>query len=305
MKTVVLYSGGLDSFLTHMNLKFRKIDHSLLYFDLGGKYSKCERDLFNSEGFHKWVDEPVQISSNLMMGNLEDETAYIPNRNILAAIMAHSITDADVIYLGGTLSDRVNDNNPVLFAEIGKMLSNVHQKNIKIGSRFFKWHKPDIVKSFVLTNGFKNYETIDDAKTALVEATFSCYYPDSEDAKYYVTFFKGGYNWDKIEAYHQIEVKDNVCLECPACFRKNMSLFAGGIFVPMWNTDTAKETITHYYEEAKKHIHDHRDPMHSRYVWTLRYCKAVSHQLAMKLKVESEEIDNGETQENGCDCCCD
>lgn len=278
MRNVVLYSGGVDSFLVHQHLKSKKIDHSLIYFDLGGKYSKCERDLFNSDGFQTWVHEPVQVCSNLMMGNLEDETAYIPNRNVLAAIMAHSVADADMIYIGGTLSDRVNDNNPLIFEKVSNLLSILHNKRITVMSPFFDIHKPGLVKKFVDSNGFSNFENSDQAKYSLVESTFSCYYPDKEDEFYHIKFLNKG------ETSKIVEVKDNACLECPACFRKNMSLFAGGIFISMWNTEKAIETVKHYFDEAMLHIHEKSDPMFDRYYWTIKYCNAVAHHLGISLK---------------------
>lgn len=259
MNDVILYSGGVDSFLVHHALNRDNIQHSLLYFDLGGKYSENEVSLFQSNEFKHYIGQEVKISKCLNMGVLEHDDAYIPNRNIVATIMAHSVCGYDNIWIGGTLSDRVNDNNSEVFLRISDLLSHVHGKKITITSPFWNDHKCQLVKDFVDTNGWTQYESRITAQQALINSTFSCYYPNEtkivtaciDDTKYH--------------AYYTKE-----CLNCPACFRKVMSLFSGGIFIPM--KFEALPLISKYTKEAVDYINSDNDGiMKPRMEATIQY----------------------------------
>lgn len=260
MNDVVLYSGGLDSFLVHHYLKKNDIDHRLLYFDLGGKYSNNEISLFQSDKFISTLNQNVEISKCLNMGSLEHEDAYIPNRNIVATIMAHSICNCDNIWIGGTLSDRVNDNNREVFLHISNLLSKVHNKKITVTSPFWDDHKCALIKYFVDNNGWGLYNNRIDVQQSLINCTFSCYYPDEEKT---VTAI--------IDNNTQYKYTTRECMKCPACFRKAMSLLAGGIFVPL--KFTAQALINKYNEEAIRYINDADNDrvMLPRMLATIRY----------------------------------
>lgn len=278
MKThTVLYSGGLDSFLTLNHLKTFTDDTrnnmTLLYFNLGAKCNNSEIELFNSANFKRYVSEHVHISDCLNMGNLEDAHAYIPNRNILAAIMAHSITNSDYIWIGGTKSDRVNDNNSRVCTDLSNMLTYMHDKEITVDSAFYDFHKCELVKEFTETKGWGNYESNTEAKHALIYSTFSCYNPCF--CKKTVTAVIDDDDYKEIVTYDTKE-----CLTCPACFRKNMSLYAGGIFIPMKITDSSKSMIKKYYDEAVENIDD--ENMKPRYEATISYVDALKERLNLE-----------------------
>jgi len=263
---VVLYSGGIDSFLVHHYLCKQGIDHKLLYFDLGGKYSVNEVELFENYIFKRNIKQDVIVSECLQMGELEHEDAFIPNRNILAAIMAHSVTNYDRIWVGGTLSDRVNDNNQKVFETISSLLSDMYQKTITVDSPFWQNHKPDLVKEFVEDNGWKQYDSKLEARKALVYSTFSCYYPVSE--KHSVDIY-----FDDADTLYCTLTSE--CMNCPACFRKCMSLYDGGIFIPM--SKNAKTIAEKYYNESKEYIKQSDDvfgdtSMLGRMEATVKYC---------------------------------
>lgn len=269
MNDVILYSGGLDSFLTHFYLNFLKIDHDLLYFDLGGKYSINEVSLFETYYFKKNVKSSVTVSDCIFLGEWEREDAYIPNRNLITAIMANSITSYDNIWIGGTLSDRVNDNNREVFDTLSNLLSKMHNKTIKISSPFWDHHKPTLVKDFCTTSGWGQFDSNLDAQKAIVNSTFSCYYPEQEEIRT-VT-----YSDNSIQ-----DVLSKECLKCPACFRKCMSLYAGGIFIPMQSK--AEELVNKYYSEASEYIEsvnfnpsklDDEGIMFDRMFATVKYCE--------------------------------
>lgn len=277
MNNVVMYSGGIDSFLTHQWLKHNAIDHELIYFNLGTKYANDEINMFQSDGFISYVKEKVNISDCLHMGSLEHEDAHVPNRNILTAIMANSVTGYDNIWIGGTLSDRTNDNTSKCFKTLSSLLSYVNDRKITISSPFWMNHKPDLVKSYVETNGWSLLPDRNEARKSLVLSTFSCYYPN--ESKVVEVMFE-----DPEDSIYQerkpIYIETTECLECKACFRKCMSLYAGGIRIPMLKTDKSMTIVNEYECEAIESLNRIRethsaDLMKSRYEWTIRYCDYV------------------------------
>ena len=258
-----MYSGGVDSFLTYQflrNITNISDNMNLLYFNLGARCNNSEMELFNSDNFKKHVIFPVMISDALNMASMETESAYIPNRNILTAIMTNSVCDSDRIWIGGSLSDRVNDNNKEVFDKLNDLLSTMHKKEIVIKSPFWNDHKCDVVKDYVLTNGWKHYNNQQESRKSLIESTFSCYNPLNECQE--VT---------ALVTEETVTYETKECLQCPACFRKCMSLYSGEIFIPMKNNTDANEIIEHYKEEAEREV-EKKDIMYPRYVATLAYC---------------------------------
>ena len=67
-----------------------------------------------------------------------------------------------------------------------------------------------------------------------------------------------------------IQIKTRECLCCPACFRKCMSMYAAGIYIPMGDSNVSKKIIERYYREAKKEI-DCDCIMRPRYSATINY----------------------------------
>ena len=263
MNDVVLYSGGLDSFLVHHHLNKINRPHKLLYFDLGGRYRINEVSLFESYIFKRNIKQEVEVSECLRMGSLEHEDSFIPNRNILAAIMAHSVTGYSNIWIGGTLSDRVNDNNREVFNKLSNLLTEMYSKHpfcetINVTSPFWDLHKPDLIRDFCSSKGWGQYHSDFDAKKALVESTFSCSNPISEE-KVCKVFYDN--------CCDKFEILTKQCMKCPACFRKCMSLFAGGIFVPL--SEDARSIVDKYYNEAVK---DQSSSMRGRMMATIEYC---------------------------------
>jgi len=260
MNDVILYSGGLDSFLVHQKLTSEGKNVRLVYFNIGSKCCSQEIELFRSHDFEQVISEPVEVYDNLRMGFLETSTAFVPNRNILAAVMAHSVTNSDKIWIGGTLSDRVNDNNEKVFSYLSNLLTYMYNKQITITSPFYNDHKCNLIKEYVSTNGWNHYKNSRLAQLALIKATFSCYTPGVKQNVVYT--------FDDNDNCYGLTKE---CLECPACFRKCMSLYSGGIFIPMKNTEKSKELVDHYMNEAVEGLKDDNDIMKDRFLATKNY----------------------------------
>ena len=152
MKKVLLYSGGVDSWLINQIWE----PNVRLYVDLGTDYGKEEIDLFKKN------DEEVQIVSfDLSEYELEDK--FIPLRNLYLIMFACNITDfEDVeICLGATVADRSYDKSMEFLEKTESLLnymytpyvSQPHSKNIKIVKEFKNKSKKELLKMYLKKGG--------------------------------------------------------------------------------------------------------------------------------------------------------
>jgi 7-cyano-7-deazaguanine synthase in queuosine biosynthesis len=234
----LLYTGGVDSYIAREYLI--KNDHKidLLYFDHGGRYCSQEIERIEATG----VD--VIISNNLNFEELETESAYIPNRNILMMTMANAM-GYNKVWLGGSLSDRIGDNKSEVCYDLSTLLTNINDTYIEVNSPFYGCYKDDMVKWYV-----KEYPN-DIAN--LLKDTFSCFHPDEKTTSHKA--------W-----IHGIETSyiSEECMNCSACFRKCAVLNSGYTFIPFRN----QEIIDSYENEFKNTIIET-----SRSIGTMDYIK--------------------------------
>jgi len=219
---VLLFTGGLDSYIARKYLMDHGHEIDCLYFDHRGKYSKVEVSYISK------LSVPVIIKTDLVLKDLEQSSAFIPNRNILFSIMANSYGYSK-IWIGGSRSDRVCDNNEKVFDRLSEFLSSMNQNHCKISSPFWDCYKDDMVRWYVNTseNKFK-------AKLELADQTFSCFNPTDD----YTAM-------DILVDDTPVKRITRECLCCQACFRKCAVLYSANIFVNFFNT----ETVDHYYKD--------------------------------------------------------
>jgi len=242
----ILYSSGLDSYLCREYLLSQGKDVQCIYYDIQSRYSKYEIQKI------KELDYNVFIDRTLSLREIERQDAFIPNRNFLLSILTVS-KYSDIVWIGGTKSDRVNDNNKKVFDDLSKFLSDVHQKNIKISSPFWNVYKTDVLTWFVKYRLMNNF-TIDSIRTELLLNTFSCYDPLRR---------KKQINFKDLE----FEYKTNECLKCPACFRKNVELSTINIIRDFYNDDIIKKYENEFTNCLEKNI---RSEMTLNYIGRIR-----------------------------------
>ena len=217
-KGVVLFSSGIDSFITREYLIKHGHDIDCLYFQHGGRYSETELIKIKQMPFE------VKIDNTLYFKEIEREDAFIPNRNVLMSVTANSL-GYDTIWLGGSRSDRVCDNNESVFNQLSQFLTTMNGRYIKIDSPFWDVYKDDMVRWYINNEDpFK-----------LINYTFSCYTPlnSVSDIKYKNMLFSS--NKDFVNTYKTFE-----CMQCSACFRKCAALWGGArIFIPFKNIQIA------------------------------------------------------------------
>jgi len=136
-KEVLLYSGGIDSFIGYYYLN----KPQLISFDLGSKYTQKElkynplktENIIYDESL-KWLGE-----------NEQNLNAHIPFRNLYLALTAVA-KYSDIIYICGLKDDEMTDKNEQVFNLWSNHFSELENRQIQILSPFWNLTKEDIVK---------------------------------------------------------------------------------------------------------------------------------------------------------------
>ena len=195
MQKILLYSGGMDSYLID---KLWKPDRRI-YVDMHTRYSQQEIDCIKKRRNDvEFIDFPL--------GQWEREDKIIPLRNLYLPMVICNITgDEDVdICLGATNSDRVLDKSQEYVEKATDLLNYLYQpqwwipngKKVRVNIDYKKYTKEDLLKMYMEQGG--------DLDKAYNES-FSCYEPDEEG---------------------------NVCHRCKPCFRKFVAFASVGYEFP-------------------------------------------------------------------------
>ena len=191
MKKVLLYSGGLDSWLIN---KLWKPDLRI-YINMHTNYSNKELRNIEKQG------EPVKII-DFPLNQWEQENKVIPLRNLyLLMVACNSTLFEDVeICLGATIGDRIYDKTLDFARKTEELLSKLYdtgtstgipkKKQIKINFAYKNYSKTELLKEY-LENGGDIHEAFNN--------TISCY------------------NNEKIH-----------CWNCKPCFRKYLAFKLNG-----------------------------------------------------------------------------
>ena len=224
MNEVLLFTSGIDSYIAREYLINHGRRFDCLYFNHGGKYCKVELEYIDRLTFD------VKICDYISFKDIEQETAFIPNRNIVMAIMANSM-NYERIWIGGSKSDRVCDNNEKVFSELSQLLTSMNQVSISVNSPFFDCYKDDMIRWFVLNKGSSRESRIE-----LLDRTFSCFNPLIDYQSQHTSIN---------ERSHEHITRE--CQNCNACFRKSAVLFSCGV-----NRDFYNPNIVESYEKDFK-----------------------------------------------------
>ncbi|MDO8436052.1 MAG: 7-cyano-7-deazaguanine synthase [bacterium] len=141
--SILLFSGGLDSFIAWHYLKYPPA----LFFNAGQSYIKKEIEAvkFFSRKYRKMK---LYIDNSLDLSRWEEGNFYIPYRNIFFVMIASLY--APKVYLVGIKGDRVDDNNPNASRLMSKFLLNFNDnKSVEVTSPFYKMSKSNLVKWYI------------------------------------------------------------------------------------------------------------------------------------------------------------
>lgn len=105
-KVVILYSGGLDSFIMKKlaEAKYPNLELTLAHFDIGQGYSEKEMNAIQNSGYDvdirkvEWLSKGQELS-----GKNENNSGniFIPGRNMILSGLAASIYSPDEVWMGG------------------------------------------------------------------------------------------------------------------------------------------------------------------------------------------------------------
>ena len=164
MKTVLLYSGGMDS----AALRFLHMPDVLLYVDLGTEYSSWERS---------HLPAGTIILELKDLGKLEVPGGILPGRNLILATIASCYGER--ILLGATKEDRVLDKSTKFCRDTGELLSYLWSPQWWTAGKTIGVEAPlkGLTKSEILAMYKENGGNLQE----LADNSYSCYHPEGDE----------------------------------------------------------------------------------------------------------------------------
>jgi 7-cyano-7-deazaguanine synthase len=161
IKKVLLFSGGLDSFIA-----WRLLDHPQpLYLRLGHAYEREEIASIN--GLEQQVSSLCVLRrSHLNLTGLYQQDGHVPVRNLLLASVAVAETGASTVYLGALRGESSPDKSAQFFRAASHALSVSEGRPITLAAPFHHLTKTGLVAAYL-----RRYPN----ETHLLGYTRSCY----------------------------------------------------------------------------------------------------------------------------------
>lgn len=156
MPKVLLFSGGIDSYVAYKWYESKWEQVLPLYVDLWGIYWLREWE---------YVKQllPQTKRVECFIPQKEDENAFIPARNLLLATIALQFWDEIIMWW--LKDDNCEDKNEAIFKEFSDILTRISRKEVKVISPFWKMTKDEVVKWYL-----EQWYSVDELKK-----TVSCY----------------------------------------------------------------------------------------------------------------------------------
>ena len=196
-KSVLLYSGGMDSLMIDHLLK----PDVLLNISMNSAYDTRERETMDSlihstmETSEQSYKETVFLDDEIDLGRYERDDAIIPNRNAHLVLLASHY--GETIWLGSVHGDRSFDKDEEFYKHMETLLNHMWQEQ--------HWTEE---RKFEISSPFK-----DRTKTDLVS----------------IYLHEGGTKENLLQSYSCYEGREKHCGHCKACFRKWVALENYGI----------------------------------------------------------------------------
>ena len=159
-KTVLLYSGGMDSLIIDQIMK----PDVLLNISMDSNYDKRERLSM------KYDDRMIFLDDVLNLGQYERDDAIIPNRNAHLVLLASHY--GETILLGSVSGDRSFDKDEKFYMRMEDLLNHMWQEQHWTEERKFEVYYP--YKDKTKTELVKEFLENEGQVTALAES-YSCY----------------------------------------------------------------------------------------------------------------------------------
>ncbi len=202
-KTVLLFSGGMDSMIFDQLLK----PDVLLYLPTGSKYEYIETKKLDDMALAGYIDTKklVVLPDVLNLSLFERDDAIVPNRNAFLLLFASLY--GETLILGSVQGDRSYDKDELFYKKMESLLNHMWKEQHWTEERVFKVSSP--YKDKTKTEIVKEYLEKGGSADALL-LSWSCYDPQSR------------YLLDP----------ERACGWCKPCFRKWISLHNNNISIP-------------------------------------------------------------------------
>ena len=146
-KSVLLYSGGMDSLIINYLMK----PDVLLNISMNSAYDARERESF-SDGEYVFLDNVIDL------GKYERDDAIVPNRNAHLVLLASHY--GETIWLGSVSGDRSFDKDEAFYSCMTVLLNHMWQsqhwteeRKFIISSPFKDRTKTDLVEEYLMMGG--------------------------------------------------------------------------------------------------------------------------------------------------------
>jgi 7-cyano-7-deazaguanine synthase in queuosine biosynthesis len=146
-KTVLLYSGGMDSLMIDYLLE----PDVLLNISMNSAYDKRERESFPDK-------EILYLDDVINLGRYERDDAIVPNRNAHLVLLASHY--GETIWLGSVSGDRSFDKDEIFYNHMETLLNHMWQeqhwteeRKFTVSSPFKDRTKTDLVEEYLIKGG--------------------------------------------------------------------------------------------------------------------------------------------------------
>lgn len=140
---VLMFSGGLDSYLALLTLLDNGVTPTLVYSEHGSRNN--EEQLFKALQLARKHKLKLHIDKTLNLGHLEEKSAFIPNRNGLLAFVGANY--GDFIYFAIMDGEQTYDDcKRETFIAISMALTRLSGKPVVADSPFWELTKAEVIE---------------------------------------------------------------------------------------------------------------------------------------------------------------
>ena len=243
-KSVLLYSGGMDSLIINYLMK----PDVLLNISMNSAYDARERESF-PDGEYVFLDNVINL------GRYERDDAIIPNRNAHLVLLASHY--GETIWLGSVSGDRSFDKDELFYSHMETLLNHMWQsqhwteeRRFTISSPFKDITKTRLVQEYLYSGG----------KSESLLKSYSCYEGEELHCGHCKACFRKWVALENNGLITGVEYWQKVPWEAPWLDEVLLQIFNGG-YRGLEDTDiidalekTPKFLLLDQYRERVNHV---------------------------------------------------
>jgi 7-cyano-7-deazaguanine synthase in queuosine biosynthesis len=243
-KSVLLYSGGMDSLIINYLMK----PDVLLNISMNSAYDARERESF-PDGEYVFLDNVIDL------GRYERDDAIIPNRNAHLVLLASHY--GETIWLGSVSGDRSFDKDELFYSHMETLLNHMWQsqhwteeRRFTISSPFKDITKTRLVQEYLYSGG----------KSESLLKSYSCYEGEELHCGHCKACFRKWVALENNGLITGVEYWQKVPWEAPWLDEVLLQIFNGG-YRGLEDTDiidalekTPKFLLLDQYRERANHV---------------------------------------------------